>query len=813
MTGLLRDLRLALRQLGKNPQFTALSLLIVALGIGANTAIFSVVNAVLLRPLPFPQSERLVQVWHVPPAASFHGMTRFAVSPANYLDWLHQSRGFEQMAIYTRTGFNLTNQRQPEAVMAAKVSSAFFSVLRVQPLLGRAFIPEEDQSGRDRVALISQGFWQSHCGSNPNIVGQKIILDEQGYTVVGVMPAKFFFPSPDTQWQPQLWTPLGWTDQDRAIRGNHNYLVIGRLKPETSLTQAQAEINTISRGLEEQYPADDKGWGAVVVPLRDQLVEDFRPALLLLLGAVAFVLLIACANLANLLLAKTLARGKEIAIRTALGASRIRVLRQVLSETILLALLGGMIGLVLAHIGIVSIVSFMSAKMPRASEIGLDGKVLGFTFAMSILTGVLAGLAPAWRLTKSDVNEQLKQGAGRTSSDQSGNRTRSALVVAEIALSLTLLISAGLMVRSLWRLRSVDPGFDPHNLLTLTLDLPPVKYAEPTRQLGFVDEVLRLVRVLPGVDSAGAIDALPLSGNGSTQPIAIEGRPSLEMSEQPEVAVRTITPGYIHATRIALLAGRDFTEADVAGRPAAILISESLAGRFWPNENPIGKRLSLSFFSEGSREVVGVVGDVKQNGLNVADRIATLYVPFAQTPNHRSLSLVVRTEGNRLNLVSAVTDAVHQVDREEPVVDVMTMEDILAGSVAQQRFNMLLLAAFAGLALFLAAVGIYGVLSYAVKRRRQEIGIRMALGAARGNVLRMILGQGLRLAGLGVCAGLVASLGLTRFMTNQLFEVKASDPLTLMSVSLLLVAVALAACYLPARRATKVEPTVALRYE
>jgi predicted permease len=813
MTGLLQDLRYAVRQLRKSPQFTALALLIIALGIGANTAIFSVVNAVLLRPLPFPQSERLVQVWHVPPAASFHGMSIFSVSPANYLDWLDQSRVFEQMAIYGRNSFDLTNQNQPEAVMAARVSSAFFSVLRVHPLLGRAFIPEEDQSGRDHVALISQAFWQSHCGSNPNIVGQKIILDQQGYTVVGVMPAKFFFPAPDTEWQPQVWTPLGWTDKDRAVRGNHNYLVIGRLKPEISLKQAQADMNTISRRLEQQYPADDKGWGAVVVPLRDQLVGEVRPALLVLLGAVAFVLLIACANLANLLLAKTLAKSKEIAIRTALGASRIRVLRQVLSETIVLALLGGTLGLLLAQFGIVSIVSFLSAKLPRAGEIGLDGRVLGFTFAMSIVTGVLAGLAPAWRLTKSNVNEQLKQGSGRTGSDQSGNRTRSALVVAEIALSLTLLISAGLMVRSLWRLRNVDPGFDPHNLLTLTLDLPPVKYAEPRQQLGFVDEVLRHVRVLPGVDSAGAIDALPLSGNGSTQPIAVEGRPSVEMSEQPEVAVRTITPGYIHATRVAMLKGRDFTEADTADKPAAILVSEALAERFWPNENPIGKHLTLSFFPGRSREVVGVVKDVKQDGLNVAERIATLYVPLAQTPVHRGMSLVVRAGSNRVNLVSAVTDAVHQVDNEEPVVDVMTMDEILSGSVAQQRFNMLLLAAFAGLALFLAAVGIYGVLSYAVKRRLQEIGIRMALGAARGDVLRMILGQGLRLAFMGVCIGLVASLGLTRFLTSQLFEVKASDPLTLTGVSLLLVAVALAACYLPARRATKVEPTVALRYE
>jgi putative ABC transport system permease protein len=813
MTGLLQDLRYALRQLRKTPQFTALALLIVALGIGANTAIFSVVNAVLLRPLPFPQSERLVQVWHVPPAASFHGMSTFSVSPANYLDWLDQSRVFEQMAIYGRNSFNLTNQSQPEAVMAARVSSAFFSVLRVHPLLGRAFIPEEDRSGRDHVALISQAFWQSHCGSNPNIVGQKIILDQQGYTVVGVMPAKFFFPAPDTEWQPQVWTPLGWTDKDRAVRGNHNYLVMGRLKPGVSLRQAQAEMNTISRRLEQQYPADDKGWGAVVVPLRDQLVGEVRPALLVLLGAVAFVLLIACANLANLLLAKTLAKSKEIAIRTALGASRIRVLRQVLSETIVLALLGGTFGLLLAHIGIVSIVSFLSAKLPRAGEIGLDGRVLGFTFAMSIVTGVLAGLAPAWRLTKSNVNEQLKQGSGRTGSDQSGNRTRSALIVAEIALSLTLLMSAGLMVRSLWRLRNVDPGFDPHNLLTLTLDLPPVKYAEPTQQLGFFDEVLRRVRVLPGVDSAGAIDALPLSGNGSTQPIAVEGHPSVEMSEQPEVAVRTITPGYIHATRVAMLKGRDFTEADAADKPAAILISESLAERFWPNEDPIGKHLTLTFFPGTSREVVGVVGDVKQDRLDVAERIATLYVPLAQTPNHRGLSLVVRTRSNRVNLVSAVTDAVHQVDGEEPVVDVMTMDEILSGSVAQQRFNMLLLAAFAGLALFLAAVGIYGVLSYAVKRRLQEIGIRMALGAGRGHVLRMILGQGLRLAFMGVCIGLVASLGLTRFLTSQLFEVKASDPLTLTGVSLLLVAVALAACYLPARRATKVEPSVALRYE
>ena len=811
MTGLLQDFRYALRQLRKAPLFSAIALLILALGIGANTAIFSVVSAVLLRPLPFPQSGRLVQIWHVPPAASFHGMTTFPVSPANYLDWLKQNDVFERMAIYGYNSFNLTTKSQPEMVVAAKVSSDFFSVLRARPMLGRAFVPEEDQPGRGNVAIISQAFWQSHCGSNPKIVGQTIILDRQSYTVVGVMDSKFFFPSPDTHWHPQIWTPTGWTDEQRAVRGNHNYLVLARLRPGIDLKRAQAEMDTISRRLEQQYPADDRGWGSVVVPLRDQLVGDVRPALLVLLGAVTFVLLIACANLANLVLAKTLARRKEIAIRTSLGASSARVLRQVLSETVLLALIGGAFGLLLAHFGVGFMVAFMSEKLPRAGEIGLDGWVLGFTLTVSILTGILAGLAPAWRLTKSNMNDELKQGSGRGGSDRGGNRTRSVLVIAEIALSLTLLVGAGLMVRSLWLLRGVDPGFDPHNVLTMTLALSPINYALPVQQSGFFNEVLRRVRALPGVESAGAIDALPVSG-GSTQPIAIEGHPPVQMSEQPEVAVRSVTPGYLHTTRIPLLQGRDFSEADSSDRPPVLLVSESMAKRFWPDENPIGKRLTMSFFPQGLREVIGVAGDVKQDGLSAVQPVATLYVPFAQIP-HRSLSLVVRTGPTPASLISAVTNAVHQVDGEEPVVDLMTMEEILSGSLLQQRFNMLLLAAFAGLALFLAAVGIYGVLSYAVKRRMQEIGIRMALGAERGDVLRMVLGQGLRLALVGVGVGLVAALALTRLMTSQLFGVTASDPLTFLCVPLLLVGVALVACYLPARRATKVDPMVALRYE
>jgi putative ABC transport system permease protein len=812
METLFNDLRFGARMLRKAPGFTPVAVVVLALGIGANTAIFSVVNAILLRPLPFQDPERLVQVWHVPPPKSFPGMTRFSVSPANYLDWEKQSHVFESMAIYGYSNYSLAGTGDPESVTGIRVSPEFFSLLRIHPILGRIFLPEENQTGRGHVAVLSQSFWQTHFASDPNIVGRTILLDSLSFSVVGVIPTKSVFPtSSDPKAQPQLWTPLAWTDAERAIRGNHNYLVIARLSSGADVKQAGAEMSTISSRLEQQYPEDDKGWGATVVPLREQLVGDVRLALLVLLGAVGFVLLIACANVANLVLVKTLARQKEIAIRTALGASSVRVARQILSETLLLALTGAVLGLIFAHFGVKLIVAFLAQSLPRTTDITVDGWVLAFTLTISLLTGLAAGLVPAVRASKTNLNDSLKQGLGRTDADSGGNRTRSVLVVSEVALSLVLLIGAGLMIRSLSRLRNVDPGLDSHNVLTMSFALSSTKYDKPVQQIAFYDQLLQRVRALPGVASAGAIDSLPLGG-GSIQPIAVEGRPQVPMSEQPEVAVRVVEPGFTETMRIPLLQGRQLNGSDVGDRLAAIVVSESMAKRFWPGLDPIGKRLTMTFSPEKSREVVGVVGDVKGDGLDVLDPVATLYVPLAQQPSPY-MSLVVRTSSPPNTLVSAISNAVHEVDREQPLVDVITMDEILNDSLSHQRFNMLLLSVFSGLALLLAAIGIYSVLAYSVRRRMREIGVRMALGAQRGDILRMILGQGTKLALVGTGIGVAAALGLTRLMASQLFGVTATDPMTFLSVAALIVLVALAACYIPARRATKVDPIVALRYE
>jgi len=663
--------------------------------------------------------------------------------------------------------------------------------------------------------LLSYGFWQSHFGANPNIVGQQISVDNQSYLVVGVMPPKFREPD-----YAQMWTPMAWTDKDRAVRGEHHYIVVARLKPGVDLKQAQAEMDTISSRLAQQYPEDDKGWGAVVVPLREDLVSDVRPALLVLLGAVAFVLLIACANVANLVLAKTLGRRKEIAIRTALGATRARVLGQLLSETLLLSCAGGALGLLFANSGVRLIVAFLADKLPRSAEIGLDGWVLGFTLVISVFSGTIAGLAPAMRLTKTDVNEALKQGLGRTDTDSGGKRTRSVLVVCEVALSLMLLIGAGLMIRSLWMLRNVDPGFDRQNALTMSLPVARTRYPAPAQQIAFFEQVLRQVRTLPGVQSAGAIDDLPLNGNGSHQPIQIDGRPVVPMADQPEVDVRLISTGYLQAMHIPVSRGRDFSDADTAEKSGVILISESLAKRFWPNEDPVGKHLTMTFFPDKSREIVGIVGDVKQDGLDAVEPAATLYMPLSQVSvpvpggwSSFGMSLVVRTVSQPSSLISAVTNAIHQIDRQQPVRNVITLEDFVSDSLTQQRFNMLLLAAFAGLALLLAAVGIYSVLAYSVRRRVREIGIRMALGAQINDVMRLIVIEGMRPTLIGVAVGLAGALALGRVLSSLIYGVKATDPATFGAVSLLLAGVAFCASVIPAYRATTVEPMKTLRDE
>ena len=814
MTGVLQDFRYAVRQLCKSRGFAATAVTTLALGIGVNTAIFSVVNGVLLRPLPFHNPGRLVRVWHVPPAKEFPGIATFAVSPANYLDWQKQNDVFEKMAIAGGRQFILTGGESAEQVVAGAVSQSFFATLGVRPMLGRVFFPDEDQPGRNNVVVLGYRFWRDHFGSNASIVGKEITLDSHNFLVAGVMPESFKFPE-----FAQIWTPLGWTDQDRAIRGNHNYFVIARLKPGVDVKQAQAEMNTISSRLAQLYPGDDKGWGAVVAPLHADMVSDVRPALMVLLGAVGFILLIACVNVANLQLSKIFSRKKEIAIRTALGASSARVVRQILTESVILALAGGAIGLTYAHFGVRLIMAFLASNLPGQVDASMDLRVLGFTAALSLLAGALAGLLPGLRLSRADANQALKQGLGRTDSDSGGHRMRSILVVAEVALSLMLLFGAGLMIRSFQQLQKVNPGFESHGVLSMTLAVSGAKFSSPVQEIGFFERVLQRVRTLPGVESAGVIDDLPLNGTGSHQPVAIDGRTALAMSEQPEVDVRLITAGYMRSMNIPIVRGRDFTADDATGHPASVVISQSMAREFWPNEDPIGKRLTLTFFPGVIRTVVGVVGDVKMDGLDQKRPSAALYMPLGQVTasggnRWRSfpMTLVVRSH-NPAAMTSSVTQAVREVDGDVPVRDVAALDDLVENSMSQQRLTMVLLGAFGVLALALAAIGIYSVLSYSVRRRVQEIGIRVALGADLRNVLRLVLIEGMKPALVGVAVGVAGALALGRMVSSLVYAVKPTDAISFLAATCLLSAVALLACIVPAYRATKVDPMVALRYE
>jgi putative ABC transport system permease protein len=821
MTNLLQDIRYGWRTLRKSPGFTTVAVLVLALGIGANTAIFSVVNAVLLRPLPFDQPDRLVALYHTPPQATFPGIPLFAVSPANFADWRAQAKSFEAMSAYGFGRYTLTGTGRPVTVPLVSSTYGLFSILRAEPLLGRTFVESEDQPGHDHEVLVSHSFWRDHLGANPAIVGNNIQLNGEAYTVIGVMRPGFEFPfSTDPNFRPQMWKLQGWTPQERAIRDNHNYGVIARLKPGVTLEQARAEMNTISDRLAQQYPKDDKGWGATAVPLRQDIVGDVRTPLLILLGAVAFVLLIACANIANLVLAKTLSRRKEVAIRTALGASRRRLLQQVLAETVLLALSGGVIGLVFAHYGTVFMVKFMGQQLPRSSSIGLDGGVLAFTLGLSLLTGLAAGFLPALRLARQNFNEALKQGMGRTSADSSGSRTRSVLVVAEVALSLMLLVGAGLLIRSLWMLRSVYPGFDANHVITMDLSVSSKSFSTPQQLVSFFQGVLERVHALPGVQAAGVIDALPLTGGGSHQPVQIAGQPVVPMADQPEVDVRLISPDYLRAMRVSLVSGRYFDDSDVAGRPAVVLVSQSMARQFWPNENPVGKQLTLYFFPDRVRTVVGVVGDVKDDGLNQTRSASMLYMPMAQLTNPRGdvwhsfgMTLATRTQTPPATMVSAIGNVVHGVDADVPFLNVKTMEDTVNDSLLQQRFTMFLLVGFAALALLLAAVGIYSVLAYMVRRRLREIGIRMALGAQIGDVLRMIVAEGMKPTLLGVAIGLAGALALGRVMASVIYGVSARDMLTLVTVAAMMTFIGLLASALPAYRASRVDPMNTLREE
>ncbi len=800
-----RDIRFGVRTLVHSPIFTAVTVLSLALGIGANTAIFSVVNGLLLRPLSYPESERLVDVWHTPPQQSFPGLDRFSVSPANYLDWKAQSSVFEQTAVYGYTGLSLSTSNDPLPLIGANVTSDFFSVLRTNAMQGRTFNPDEEQPGRDQVVVISHALWQRAFGANPNIVGQTLTLNSRNFTVVGIMPAGFEFPR-----EAELWLPLAWDDKERQIRSIHDYLVIARLKPNVSVQQAQAEMSTISSRLEQQYPEENKGWGAVVIPLRDDLVGDIRTALLVLFCAVSFVLLIACANVANLMLARGANRQREIAVRIALGAGRARLVRQLLTESVLLSVTGGLLGLLLAVWGSKMLVRLGS--LPNAGDIGIDTWALGFTLLVSFVAGIIIGIMPALQFTRTSVSETLKQGSGRTGGSSMKQHTRKALVISEVALSLVLLIGAGLMIRSFWNLQHVDPGFDTSNALTMSVVLTPTRYSEPHQQLAFLDRAMEQIRAVPGVVSVGATTTIPLSGGGSTQPFSIEGRPTGTIAEQPMAQTRYISTDYFRAIGIPLRQGRVFSDQDRDKSVPVVIISEAMARRFWPGENPIGKRLTPSFHSEqGAREIVGVVGDVKARGLD-SDSSTMMYLPYKQSARP-FMSFVVRTASNPEGLIQPVSKAIYSIDKEQALTDVQTMDQVLMQSLSGRRFNMTLLLTFAGVALLLAAVGVYGVMNYTVTLRRRELGIRMALGAEKMDVLRLVLGQGLTLTLIGVGAGLISAYALTRLMASLLYGVTATDYLTFGSVSIMLILVGVVASYVPARRATKVNPTIALRAE
>jgi putative ABC transport system permease protein len=807
MSAVGQDLRYSLRTLRKSPGFAAAAVGILALGIGANTALFSVVDAVLLRPLPFPEPGRMMRLQEAPPPPAEPGSAG-PVSPANYLDWRGQSHAFAALAAYRGGSLTWTGRQEPEALTAATVAGDFFSVLAVRPLLGRVFAPGEEEPGHDDVVILSQALWQSRFGSDPQVLGRELLLDGRRHTVVGVVPALRV-----AAWYPatvQVWKPLAWTAEERAVRGERSLNVIARLKPGVDRLQARAEVDTLAGRLAREYPDTDKGWSAIVQPLHDYLVGRVRPALLLLLGAVAFVLLIACANVANLVLVRTLGRSKEMAIRGTLGASRGRLVQQLVAEALLLALAGAVLGLYLAHFGVALLVGFLGNLLPHGLDVHVDLRILAFTLGISLFAGLAAGLAPAWFFLRSDLHRALQRGLRRTDATVGGRRTRGALVVAEVALSLVLLLGAALTVESLGVLQRDDPGCDPHGVLTLVLGLPRQQYPEPRQQSAFFDRVLTRLRALPGVEAAATVDWLPLTEPGLNEPVAIAGRTTGALAEQPQVAVRLISPGYLRTLRIALRRGRDFTAADALDRPAVALISESMARRFWPGEDPLGKRLILGLAPHVSQEVVGVVADVKVDGLRVAGPVPTVYQPMAQRP-WLATTFVVRTKTRPESLVPAVTRAIHAEDRGLPLLEVATLDSAVADMLSQERFNMLLLSAFAGLALLLAAVGIYSVLSYTVGRRVQEIGVRMALGAQVRDVLRLVVVEGMRPTLLGIVLGLGAVLALGRALAGLFFGVSVADPILFGAVALLLAGVALLASAGPAWRAARVSPSEALQ--
>jgi putative ABC transport system permease protein len=804
-----QDLRHSARTLLKNPGFTLVAVTTLALGIGANTAIFSVVNWVLLRPLPYPHAERMVYVFG---GSLSEPKVERAYSPHNFTDIRSRNQSFDSFFALSHLSFTLTGDQQPEALNGVLASSDFGRVVGIAPALGRVFTAEEDTPGKDHVALIGDGLWRRRFGANPQIVGRSVQLNGEPYTIIGVMPPGFNFPSPSIE----VWAPLA-LDLSKYERGHGFLQGVARLKPGVTVEQARADLQNIAEQIKKEIPWFDRDFTLKAPTLRETRFGDLERPLMILLGAVALVLLIACVNVANLMLGRATARWKEMALRSALGASRWNLVRMLLLESALLAMIGGALGLLLASYGVDALTAINPAAIPTYEKIGIDGYVIAFTFLISLLAVALFGLAPAWQATKTDLSRALRENSRSATGARRLKLMRSALVVAEISLSLALLAPAALLLESLWKLLNINPGFRAENVVICRIDLPRAKYPEDRRQADFFRRALEQARAIPGVESAGLVTSLPFSGSRGHSSFSIDDRPT-PLVDRPSADRHQVAPGYFAAIGIPLLSGRDFTDADDMDHPGVVIINESAAKRFWPNENPLGKRITIGmgrevklYGKEVSREIIGVVGNVKHEQLK-DDFQAEMYVPawHLPTPN---MFLIVRGKSQAESLINSIRLAAQSIDPEQPIHRVQLLETAIAGTVAPQRMVAALLSLFAGLALTLAVVGIYGVMSYSVAQRTQEIGVRIALGAQSRDVLKLILRQGMTLALIGVGVGLLVSVALTRLMKGLLYGVSPNDPLTFVGIVALLTTVTLLAALVPARRAMKVDPMVVLRCE
>ena len=807
MTKLLQDLRYGFRTLIKKPGFVLVAVVTLALGIGGSTAIFSVVNAALIKGLPYRSSDQLYHLWERTPQKEFN---KREFSYPDYQDY-QQNSVFDGLAAYSGAGAILSGSGEPESVPAVRASANFLNVLGVDPIVGRTFQPDEDKPGGPKVTILTYGLWQRRFGGDASIVGRAITINGESYTVIGVLPASFQFALRPAD----LWLPYQPTPNQLSRRFMHGTNLIGRLKSGVTADQAQSELSVIAGRIEQQFKESHAGTVATLVPLQEEVVGTVRPILMVLLAAVGFVLLIACANVASLLLTRSLARAKEVAIRSALGASRWRVIRQLLTESVVLSVIGGAAGLLIAYWGTPSLVTALPQSqlnaMPFLKSLHIDARILAFSFVLSLLTGIFFGLAPALQSSRLDLNETLKEG-GRNSSAGAGHRLRSALVVSEIALAVVLLIGAGLMMKSLYRLLQTNVGFNTENLLTMTVILPATKYTENSQSINFNDQLRERVQSLAGVSGAGTVNILPLNG-GNTTRFNIEGDPVPPPGQEVEANIRTVSDNYFQTLGIPLLAGRNFDASDKPNGQGVVIIGKSVADRMFAGRDPIGRKIKYSAIDAPGDLIVGVVGDVKITGLDQAIK-PVLYYPFRQNGSIFS-NLVLRTNSDTTTLANMVRNEIRSIEPEAAILNINTMNEVIAQTPASfmRRFPALVISIFAGIALLLASIGIYGVVSYSVSQQTHFIGVRMALGASPVDIQKMVMKQGLWLALLGVGIGVAASVGVMRLLNDLLFGVTTTDATTFAVVTGTLFVVALLACYLPARRATKVDPLVALRYE